>query len=131
MVSNDPREPVVQLTVAGPVERFVTLTPSLVNLRGAAGESLRQTVRIVPEEKYAFKIASAQPRDGRHIRTRLVEAPEAGRTAYALEVESTVREPGSYNDTVVIRTDSPLKPEIELRVFLYLRPPAPPEKKTD
>ncbi len=131
VVTNDPREPVVQLSVSGPVERFAAISPSLVNLRGVAGEGLRQTVRIVPEEKYPFRVLSAQPRDGRGLRVRLAEAPEAGRPAYSLEVENTRSEPGAFNDIVVLRTDSPLKPELEVRVFVNLRPPAPPEKRAE
>lgn len=131
VLTNDPREPVAQLSVSGRVERFATISPPLVNLRGAVGEALRQTVRIIPEEKYPFRILSAQPRDGRSLRVRLAEASEGARRAYSLEVENTRSEPGAFNDTVVLRTDSPVKPQLEVRVYVALRPSTPPEKKAE
>jgi hypothetical protein len=118
----------VQLAVLGPVDRFATVTPSMVSLRGAVGESLKQTVRIVPEEKYPFKVLSAQPRDGKNIKV-LLSAANDGQGGYSLLVENTKAEAGSHNDAVILKTDNKLKPEIEIRVYIYLRPPQPAEKK--
>lgn len=129
VVSNDPKEPVAQLMVSGNVDKFATITPRMVSLRGAAGETLRQTVAILPEAKYPFKILEARALDGKHIRLALNEATEAGKPVYALVVENLQTDAGSYNDTVVLKTDSKLQPELEVRVFIYLRPPTDGEKK--
>ena len=128
VLTNDPKEPVVQLAIAGPVELFVVISPRTLNLRGIAGEKLQGTVSIVPEDKYRFKVTNAQAREGR-LNVSLSEVKEGGKTAYALLVENIKAEAGSYNDTVVVKTDSPLQPELDVRVFVYLRPPPPPEKK--
>jgi hypothetical protein len=130
VISNDPKEPVVQLTVTGVVDKFASITPSPVILRGVAGENLSQTVRIIPEAKYPFKLVEARPRDGRNLTVTLSPAAEGGAGGYALLVQNTKGEAGSYTDSVVLKTDSPLKPEIDIRVVAYLKPPSP-EKKTN
>jgi hypothetical protein len=127
-MTNDPKQRVVHLTIAGQVEQFVAISPRTLYLRGVAGEKLRGAVRIVPEDKYPFKVINAQARGGR-IRVDLNELKEGGKTAYALWVENVKAEAGSYSDTVALKTDSPLQPELEVRVFVYLRPPPPAEKK--
>jgi hypothetical protein len=119
---------VVQLAIAGMVERFVEISPRALNLRGLAGEELQGTVRIVPEDKYPLKVISAQAREGR-LNVSLSEVKQGGKTAYALSVENIKVEAGSYNDTVVMKTDSPIQPELDVRVFVYLRASPPPEKK--
>jgi hypothetical protein len=82
----------------------------------------------VPEDKYPFKVLSARAREGR-LNVSWSEVKEGGKDAYALRVENAMAEAGSYNDTVVLKTDSPLQPELDVRVFVYLRPPAAAEKK--
>jgi hypothetical protein len=127
-MTNDAKEPVVQLLVRGEVDRFAAINPRMLNLRGQAGEKLRGTISIVPEDKYPFKVLSAQTRDGK-LKVGVSEAKEGGKTAYTLLVESLKSEAGSFNDTVVLKTDSPLQPELDVRVFVYLRAAPPVEKK--
>jgi hypothetical protein len=127
-MTNDPKEPVVQLSIGGEVERFAVINPRTLNLRGVAGEKLQGTVSIVPEDKYPFRVVSAQAREGR-LNVTWREVKERGKTAYALSVENVKAEAGSYNDTVVLKTDSLLQPELDVRVFVYLRPLAAAEKK--
>jgi hypothetical protein len=119
---------VVQLAIAGTVDRFAAINPRMLNLRGTAGEKLQGTVTIVPEEKYPFKVLGARSREGK-LATSLSEVKENGRTAYAFVVENLKAEAGSCNDTVVLKTDSPLQPELDVRVFVYLRAAPPAEKK--
>jgi hypothetical protein len=127
-MTNDPNQRVVHLTIAGLVEQFVAIKPRTLHLRGVAGEKLRGSVSIVPEDKYPFKVTNAQVREGQ-IRVDLNEVKEGGRAAYTLWVENIRAEAGSFSDTVALKTDSPLQPELEVRVFVYLRPPSSAEKK--
>jgi hypothetical protein len=128
VLTNDPKEPVVQLSIAGTVDRFAAINPRMLNLRGLAGEKLQGSVSIVPEDKYPFKVLSAQAREGK-LKVSLSEAREGGKPAYSLAVENLKTEAGSFNDTVVLKTDSPLQPELDVRVFVYLRAAQPAEKK--
>jgi hypothetical protein len=130
VLTNDPQEPVVHLMVSGPVDRFATITPRTLSLRGMSGETLRGTVSIVPEEKYPFKILGAHPLEGK-LKLQLNEAQEGGKSAYALVVENLKSDAGSYNDIVRLKTDNPLQPEMDVRVFIYLRAQPSSEKKTN
>ncbi len=130
MLTNDPREPVVHLVVAGPVDRFVSINPRMLNLRGTAGERLQGTVIVVPEEKYPFRLTGVQPREGR-IRASFSETRQEGRAAYSILVENERSEAGSYSDTLVLKTDSPVQPQLEVRVYVTLRAVESPAKKVN
>jgi hypothetical protein len=129
VMSNDPREPVVHLVMVGNVDKFVTITPRMLNLRGKAGERLQGTLTIVPEEKFPFRLTGVQSRDGR-VKANFSEIRQEGRAAYAVSVENLKSEAGSYSDTLVLKTDSPLQPQLEARVYVYLRAAETPGKKT-
>jgi len=131
VLTNDPKEPVVQLMVKGPVDKFATINPRLLNLRGNAGEALEGTVIIVPDEKYPFKVVSVAAKEGRNIRVALNETKEGGKSAYVLVVKNLKADAGSYTDTVVLKTDSKLQPELDVRVYTYLRSQPPAEKKAN
>jgi hypothetical protein len=131
VLTNDPKEPVVQLMVKGPVDRFATINPRMLNLRGNAGEALEGTVIIVPDEKYPFKVVSVAAKEGKNIRVALNETNAGGKAAYALVVKNLKADAGSYSDTVVLKTDSKLQPELDVRVYTTLRPQPPAEKKAD
>jgi hypothetical protein len=130
VMTNDPNEPVVHLTIAGPVDRFAAITPRSLSLRGVSGETLQGSVRIVPEEKYPFKVLKVYPVEGK-LKVQLDEVIQDGKTAYALLVENLSRDAGSYNDTVRVKTDNPLQPEVDVRVYVYLRAQPSFEKKAN
>jgi hypothetical protein len=46
-------------------------------------------------------------------------------------VENLKTDAGSYNDTVRVKTDNPLQPEMDVRVYVYLRAQPSFEKKTN
>lgn len=129
-MTNDPKEPVVHLTIAGPVDRFATITPRMLSLRGVSGETLRGSVSIVPEEKYPFKVLDTYPLEGK-LKVQLDPVTQDGKTTYALRVENLRTEAGSYNDTVRMKTDHPLQPEMDVRVYVYLRAQPSFEKKAN
>ena len=112
----------------GQVDRFAAINPRMLNLRGMAGETIQGTVRIVPEDKYPFKILSAETKEGK-LKILLNEVKEGNKAAYALLVQNLRADAGSYNDTVVLKTDNNLQPEIDVRVFVYLRAQQPAEKR--
>jgi len=130
VMTNDPKEPVVHLTVAGPVDRFATISPRMLSLRGVSGETLRGSVSIVPEEKYPFKVLDTYPLEGK-LKVQLDPVTQDGKTTYALRVENLRTEAGSYNDTVRMKTDHPLQPEMDVRVYVYLRAQPSFEKKAN
>jgi hypothetical protein len=130
VMTNDPKEPVVHLRIVGPVDRFATITPRTLSLRGVSGETLQGSVRIVPEERYPFKVLETYALDGK-LRVQLHPDVQDGRASYALRVENLRTEAGAYQDTVRVKTDHPLQPEMDVRVYVYLRAQPSFEKKAN
>lgn len=117
VMTTDPQKPVTLLTISGSVRNFATITPRNIRLFGKVGEPVKETVRIVPEDSYPFKILETKAQIGRDIRYVLTpENPTPG-GPYLLTVENLKQETGRYFDTIVLVTDSRLKPEISIPVY--------------
>jgi hypothetical protein len=117
VMTTDPQKPVSQLTISGPVKNFATITPSNVRLYGKVGEPVKETVRIVPENSYPFKILETKAQIGRDIRYELTSVQQAPGGAYLLTVENLKQETGRYYDTIFLVTDSRVKPKISIQVY--------------
>lgn len=109
------------MIIAGHVDQIATITPPSVSLRGFVGDSLKTSVTIVPEEKYAFKITKARAQSGKFIKLELEEIKGVERTEYALTVENIRQEAGRFADVIILETDSKVKPSLSLRVYGYLQ----------
>jgi hypothetical protein len=103
------------------VENFVTVKPARVRLSGIVGHSIAVPVTIIPEEKYPFEIVDVKAKDGRHIRYDLNQRPTTEGKGYTLLVENVKKEKGRYHDVIRLRTNSPIKPQIQIRVSGYIR----------
>jgi hypothetical protein len=121
--TNDKSRPRQDLVIAGPVENFATIRPQHVSLRGYAGDSVKGKVTITPEKKYPFKILDARAQNGKNINIQLDEINKSNGKAYELEVENLSQKTGRYYDTIVLKTDSKIRPELTIRVYGYLREP--------
>ena len=104
VITNDPKNSRIELSMGGKVEKLATVTPARVNLRGIAGDAISQTVRITPQTKEPFKIVSARAVKGADIRfeVKQIKAPEEG---YELTITNTREKPGRYYDRLVLKTD--------------------------
>jgi len=119
--TNDKSRPRQDLIVSGPVESFATIRPQHVSLRGYAGDSIKGVVTIVPEKKYPFKILDARAQDGKNINIQLDEVKKSSGGSYELKVENLSQKAGRYYDTIVLKTDSKVRPVLNVRVYGYLR----------
>jgi hypothetical protein len=117
VMTTDPQKPVTQLTISGAVKNFATITPKNIRLYGKVGEPVRETVRIVPEQSYPFKILETKAQIGRDIRYQLTSEKQAPSGAYLLTVENLKQETGRYYDTIFLMTDSRVKPKISIQVY--------------
>ena len=90
-------------------------------MRGYAGDAIKGTVTIVPDKKYPFKILDAQAQDGKNIRFELAELNPSSSRGYELKVENLRQQTGRYYDTIILKTDSDVRPELNVRVYGYLR----------
>jgi len=115
--SNDPNRPQLLLTVAGAVEPFADIRPERIILRGNSGQPMRQELVVTPRAGHPFKITEINAKNGVniHYAMREQEAPEG--KSYIVTVENTKTSPGKYYDTLLLSTDSPLKPKIPIHVY--------------
>ncbi len=120
--TNDKNRPRMDLVISGQVERFVTIRPKHVNLRGYAGDSIKASVSLIPEKKYPFKILKARAKDGNNIKFELEDLTKSENGAYTLKVENLKKDIGRYFDTIILETDSKIRPELSVRVYGNLRP---------
>jgi hypothetical protein len=120
--SNDKNHSRMDLVITGQVEKFVTIRPKHVNLRGYTGDSIKASVSLIPEKKYPFKILKVRAKDGNNIKFQLEEVGLSGNGAYELKVENLKQDAGRYFDTIILETDSKIRPQLNVRVYGNLRP---------
>ena len=118
--TNDKNRPRQDLVISGMVEKFATIRPQHVSLRGVAGDPIKGQVSIIPEKKYPFKILDARAQDGKNINFQLDEVKNSKGQAYELTVENLQVKTGRYYDTIILKTDSKVRPELKVRVYGYL-----------
>lgn len=119
--TNDSAHPKIRLSVSCTIKKVVTITPKIVRLFGPAGRVLRESVKIIPEEAYAFTILEAKAQKGENIHFDLQKVVHKNHLEYLLTVENQKREKGFYSDKIILKTDSSVKPEIRIGVFGKIR----------
>jgi len=112
----------MDLVISGQVEKFVTIRPKHVNLRGYTGDTIKASVSLIPEKKYPFKILKVSAKDGNNIKFQLKEVELSANGAYELKVENLKQDTGRYFDTIILETDSTIRPQLNVRVYGNLRP---------
>ena len=120
--TNDKKRPRQDLVISGEVEKFVTIRPQHANMRGFVGDPIKGTVTIIPEKKYPFKILNLRAQDGKYIKYQLEETKEPASTVYKLNIENLKTDAGRYYDAIILETDSKIRPQINVRVYGYIRP---------
>ena len=111
------KRPNVSIEIAGNVEKFATITPSKLILRGNAGEPIIGTVTVSPDPKYPFKVLETKLKNGTDIHARAEEKQDNKITTYIITVENLKKDPGRYYDVITLKTNSPIKPELQLSVY--------------
>jgi len=119
--TNDKSHPQQDLVISGLVEKFTTIRPRHVSLRGYAGDSIKSKVTIIPVKKYPFKILDARAQKGENINIVLAEVKKSSGQAWELKVENLRKKTGRYYDTIILTTDSIVRPQLNVRVYGYLR----------
>ena len=107
----------LHLTVVGNVNKFVTIIPQRVILRGFAGDQIANKVKIIPEEKYPFKIVGDREVHKKNIRYELEEAKRSKKIEYVLTIANLKKQKGRYFDIIKLKTDSKIRPDIRIRVY--------------
>jgi hypothetical protein len=105
------------LTIGGNVEQFVDIVPKRVVLNGVAGNPVNAKVRILPKDKYPFTIKKARATNKENIAFTLEKTQRSEKMEYVLTVENLKKTPGRYVDTIKLKTDSKVRPEIRIYVI--------------
>ena len=103
--------------MTGSVEQFADIHPERVILRGYGGQALRQEVVVTPRASYPFKVTGVKAKSGTNIRVEMHEQAAPEGNSYVISVENTKTTPGKYYDTLLISTDSKLKPILPINVY--------------
>ncbi len=121
------KQPNITLTITGNVEKFMTITPNRLVLHGNVGEPVSGSVTITPVAQYPFKVLEAKPKNGTDIQAKIEEKKDGNAISYVLTAENIKKDPGRYYDVIVLKTDSTIKPEIQIGVYGQILE-APPKK---
>ena len=115
----------LNLTVIGNINHFVRIIPNRVTLRGFTGDPIERRVKIIPEEKYPFNMVGDRVVRKKYIRYELEETRRSEKTEYVLTVANLKKQKGRYFETIRLKTDSNIRPEIRIRVYgnILDRPP--------
>ncbi|MBU1343892.1 MAG: hypothetical protein KKE44_14150 [Proteobacteria bacterium] len=123
--TDDPEKKKFDLVVTGPVEGVVKITPESVYLDGSPGENLKAVVTITPSEKYMFSILGMEQKINTQIQARLIE-PTGDKKSWQIEIKSHSDKPDDLFDVLTLKTDSPYKPTLTIRVYaIFIEKPQP------
>jgi len=103
--TNDPKNEKITLQLSGKVKKFVTIKPSKVFLKGTVGESISQTVLIIPEKNEVFKILQVKALKGIDLKYSLKEMASDGKKGYEIVIENIRKTEGRYYDKINMITD--------------------------
>ena len=115
--TNDKKRPLLIVTLTGYVEQFVTISPKWVRLVGPLGKTIVTHVTIKKRPQYPFKIVGLRALKGKFIRYTLEALNDSSQPGYVLTVECTKKTKGRFADTIYLKTDSKIRPEISINVI--------------
>ncbi len=113
------------------MEKFANITPDKVRLNGLVGDQITSSVMIAPKKKYPFRIIEAKASKGENISIMLEEKKQEKGDEYLLAIQNMKKEKGRYFDTVLLKTDSKVRPEIKISVYGNISDPKPKEEPSD
>jgi hypothetical protein len=119
--TNDSDNASFHLTITGNVEAFAQINPISAILQGSQGNEIKAEITITPNRKHPFKVLEVKAKGGKDISFELKEDKVAGGLQYLLTVANIRQAKGSYNDTIYLKTDSDIKPEIKISVSAEIK----------
>jgi hypothetical protein len=114
--TNDPKHPVLTLTLSGKVEKFMEMRPAQARLEGLAGVPLSVEIEILQNKEYPFKILGIETKRTDSIRAEVVAPCDSVTQRCILRVENLRTAKGRYAETITVRTDNGAKPSFPIPV---------------
>ncbi|BBO85378.1 hypothetical protein DSCO28_59440 [Desulfosarcina ovata subsp. sediminis] len=107
------------------------MNPAYARLVGPAGSHISKSITITREKAYPFRIVEAKARNGKDIAFALKELKATEGDGYLLTIENKKTAAGRYADTVILTTDSTIKPTISVPIYGQIKAAAPPAANPD
>ncbi len=123
VTTNDPKNATIELHLAGQVKQFAIIEPDHINLKGILGETISQTVTIIPQTDVPFKILQIHAMKGADFTQSIKETEIKGKKAYELTVVNKRTTEGRYYDKLILLTDQSDHQPIILIVSGEIRKP--------
>ena len=114
--TDDPANKNFYLTVTGQVAEIARVEPGTLSLSGKPGETLQGVVSVTPAEGYPFSVLSLSQKFKGGITAELIK-PEKATAAWQVKVSAFSEKPDDLYDIITLKTDSPYKPEVQIRVY--------------
>ncbi len=117
--------PELRISVHGQIAppEIAVIRPREIFFEGFFGEIHPQTIMIVPKKGFAFKIVECRTGQGKEISCDFKEVNNKGNREYRLMVSNLRKEPGRYSDTIILNTDSEVRPRLIVKVTGDIRIP--------
>jgi hypothetical protein len=129
--TNDPKRSRIELIVTGTVLTFAQIDPPRADLIGHQGELLSTTVRLLPRRGYPFKVKEVKASGDRSIAVTLHPLGKNPlQDGYRLVVTSKRSTVGAFGGSIVVHTDSKIKPTFYIPVKGRIRHRPPDRTKS-
>ena len=115
LFTNDPKNPVVELFISGPVDNFADIAPPTAVFRGKPDEIAEMLVSVTPDAKYPFKVVDS--RLDKSLEGKIEYQIEELENGMVLRVSNLVKDAGHYKGRIYLKTDHPARPEISVTVL--------------
>ncbi len=122
--TNDSENKEFYITILGKVEKVADISPRVIALDGRPGEKLTGQILITPAPKYPFSILKMEQSFSKGFVCKLI-APKKNETSWKVAIEAFSDKPDSLYEIIRLKTDSPHKPELKIRVYaMYSEKPS-------
>ena len=121
VLTDDLAMPTLYLTIQGAVEKVVDITPKSLVFQGDCGTVMEKTITIIPIPKYPLNVLSLKFKTGKYMTGTLEKTQINGKQAYKVIVKTKKEAAGNFYDKVTLKTDSRVKPIINVWVKVRLK----------
>lgn len=120
---NDPDNRSVVLRVEGEVKAYAKVFPSRVRMSGQVDQVNVKTVSITPTDTYVFKILKTSFLSDTDMTCKVETKKEKDKTSYVLTLTNPSKKIGRFRNTLVVKTDHPKMPKIEIPISGFVSQP--------
>ena len=120
--TDDPKNAKFNLIITGQVTKIIDVSPSTVSLNGKPGDVLKAEVEIRPVGDHFFKLLELTTRFNKGVSARIVKPTDA-KSPWTVKIQSRSDKATDLYEVITVKTDSPLKPKLTIRVFATFMAP--------